>query len=110
MRLICISAEAAEICWSLGAWDQVVGVTAFAPKHFPTKPVVSGFASGNVERIIALSPDLVISFSDVQAKLVNQLICAGLNVFALSYFNLAGVAQAIPYSGVCSAFPKKAKI
>jgi iron complex transport system substrate-binding protein len=95
VRLICISAEAAEICWSLGAWDRVVGVTAFAPKHFPAKPVVSGFASANVERISALSPDLVISFSDVQAKLVDELVRAGVNVLALSYFNLAGVAQAI---------------
>lgn len=95
MRLICISAEAAEICWSLSAWDQVVGVSAFAPKHSPAKPVVSGFASGNVERILALSPDLVISFSDVQVKLVAELIRAGANVLALSYYNLSGVAQAI---------------
>jgi iron complex transport system substrate-binding protein len=95
VRVICISAEAAEICWSLGAWDRVVGVTAFAPKHFPAKPVVSGFSSGHLERILALSPDLVISFSDVQAKLVEELIRAGINVLALSYFDLAGVTQAI---------------
>jgi iron complex transport system substrate-binding protein len=107
VRLICISAEAAEICWSLGEWDQVVGVTAFAPRHFPIKPIVSGFASGNVERILALAPDLVISFSDVQAKLVNQLIGAGLNVFALSYFNLAGVAQAISLLGRLLGVPDK---
>ncbi|HKB89582.1 MAG TPA: ABC transporter substrate-binding protein [Opitutaceae bacterium] len=107
MRLICISAEAAEICWSLGVWDQVIGVTAFAPKHFPTKPVVSGFASGSVERILALSPDLVISFSDVQAKLVDQLIGGGLNVFALSYFHLTGVAQAISLLGRLLGVPEK---
>jgi iron complex transport system substrate-binding protein len=95
VRLICISAEAAEICWSLGAWDRVVGVTAFAPKHLPAKPVVSGFASANMERILALSPDSVISFSDVQAKLVDELVRVGVNVLALSYFNLAGVVQAI---------------
>jgi iron complex transport system substrate-binding protein len=107
MRLVCISAEAAEICWSLGVWDRVVGVTAFAPKHFPAKPVVSGFASGSVERILALSPDLVISFSDVQAKLVNELICTGLNVLALSYFNLAGVAQAIVLLAGLLSVPEK---
>lgn len=107
MRLICISAEAAEICWSLGAWDRVVGVTAFAPEHFPAKPVVSGFASGNVERILALSPDLVISFSDVQAKLVDQLVRVGVNVFALSYFNLAGVSQAILLLGRLLGVPEK---
>jgi iron complex transport system substrate-binding protein len=107
VRLICISAEAAEICWSLGAWDQVVGVSAFARKHFPAKPIVSGFASGSVERILALAPDLVISFSDVQAKLVDQLVRAGVNVFALSYFNLAGVAQAISLLGRLLGVPQK---
>jgi len=107
VRLICISAEAAEICWSLGAWDQVVGVTAFARKHFPAKPIVSGFASGSVERILALAPDLVISFSDVQTKLIDQLVRAGVNVFALSYFNLAGVAQAIFLLGRLLGLPQK---
>lgn len=107
MRLICISAEAAEICWSLGAWDRVVGVTAFAPKHRPAKPVVSGFASGNVERILALAPDLVISFSDVQAKLVDQLVRAGITVFALNYFSLAGVSQAISLLGRLLGTPER---
>jgi iron complex transport system substrate-binding protein len=109
VRLICISAEAAEICWSLGAWNQVVGVTAFAPKHFPPKPIVSGFASGNVERVLALSPDLVISFSDVQAKLVGQLVGAGVTVFALNYFNLTGVARAISSLGCLLGTPERGK-
>jgi iron complex transport system substrate-binding protein len=60
-----------------------------------------------VERILALSPDLVVSFSDVQAKLVHQLIGAGLNVFALSYFNLAGVAHAISLLGRLLRVPEK---
>jgi len=49
----------------------------------------------------------VISFSDVQVKLVNQLICAGLNVFALSYFSLAGIAQAIALLGRLLGVPEK---
>jgi iron complex transport system substrate-binding protein len=88
-------------------WDQVVGVSAFAPKHSPSKPIVSGFASGNVGQIIALSPDLVISFSDVQAKLVHQLVAAGVPVFALNYFNLAGVSRAIVLLGRLFGAPQK---
>jgi iron complex transport system substrate-binding protein len=107
VRVICISAEAAEICWSLGKWDEVVGLTAFAPKHFPAKPVVSGFASGNIEKILALSPDLVISFSDVQAKLVDQLIRAGVTVLGLNYFDLAGVSRAITLLGCLLAVPER---
>jgi iron complex transport system substrate-binding protein len=107
VRIICISAEAAEICWSLDEWDQVVGVTAFGPKHLPAKPIVSGFASGNVNRILALHPDLVISFSDVQAKLVDQLVRAGVTVFALNYYDLAGVARAIHLLGRLLGTPEK---
>jgi iron complex transport system substrate-binding protein len=99
VRIVCISAEAAGICWAVGVWDQVVGVTAFAPKYLPAKPVVSGFASANIERILALSPDLVISFSDVQAKLVDELIRSGISVLALNYYDLAGVGQAIRMLG-----------
>jgi iron complex transport system substrate-binding protein len=107
VRIVCISAEAAEICWELDAWDQVVGVSAFAPKHMPAKPVVSGFASGNVERILALSPDLVISFSDVQAKLTDQLIRSGASVLALNHFTLSGVVQAIRLFGRLLGIPNK---
>jgi iron complex transport system substrate-binding protein len=107
VRVVCTSAEAAEICWALGAWDQVVGVTAFAPKHSPPKPIVSGFASGSVERIVALAPDLVISFSDVQAKLVKQLIRSGISVFALTYYDLAGIVHAISLLGRLLAVPEK---
>ena len=107
MRLVCISAEAAEICWSLGVWDQVVGVSAFAPKHFPAKQIVSGFASGSVERVLAVAPDLVISFSGVQATLTDQLIRAGVNVLALNYFDLDGVGRTICWLGGLLAVPGK---
>jgi iron complex transport system substrate-binding protein len=107
VRLVCISAEAAEICWSLGVWDQVVGVSAFAPKHLPVKPIVSGFATGKVEQILAVAPDLVISFSNVQANLTDQLVRAGVSVFALNYFDLDGIGRTISWLGRLLAVPEK---
>jgi hypothetical protein len=61
-----------------------VGITAFftPPPGAPTKPRVSGFSTGRLEEIAALNPDLVITFSDVQAQLAADLIKRGLPVLA----------------------------
>src|SRR5258708_16306506 len=93
MRIVCLSAEAADICFRLGAEADVVAVSAFAPKQ-PQKPVVSGFSHGNIEDIVQADPELVITFSDVQARLADKLIRAGIPVFGLNHFSVAGVAGA----------------
>jgi iron complex transport system substrate-binding protein len=56
---------------------------------------------------VALSPDLVISFSDVQAKLADRLIRVGITVFALTYYDLAGVIRAISLLGRLLTAPEK---
>ncbi len=98
MRIVCLSAEAADICFRLGAEADVVAVSAFAPKQ-PQKPVVSGFSHGNIEDIVQADPELVITFSDVQARLADNLIRAGIPVLALNHFTVAGVAGAIRLLG-----------
>lgn len=83
-RVVCLSAESADWLWRIGAWEKVVGITAFftPPPGAPTKPRVSGFSTGRVEEIAALNPDLVVTFSDVQAQLAAELIKRGLPVLA----------------------------
>jgi iron complex transport system substrate-binding protein len=98
MRIVCLSAEAADICFRLGAEADVVAVSAFAPKE-PEKPIVSGFSRGNTENIIRVGPELVITFSDVQAGLAADLIRAGIPVLALNHFTVAGVADSIRLLG-----------
>ena len=83
-RIVCLSAESADWLWRIGAWEQVVGVTAFftQPADAPTKPRVSGFSTARLNEIIQLNPDLVITFSDVQAQLAAELIKQGLPVLS----------------------------
>jgi iron complex transport system substrate-binding protein len=90
-RIVCLSAESADWLWRIGAWESVVGVTSFytLPPEAPTKPRVSGFSTARLEEIVALNPDLVITFSDVQAKLAEQLIKRGLSVLATNQRTLA---------------------
>jgi len=95
MRIVCLSAEAADICYRLAVWDQVVGISAFCSKAFPRRPIVSGFSTANLRKILETSPDMVITFSDVQAGIAEKLIRAGCQVLALNHRSLRGIADSI---------------
>jgi iron complex transport system substrate-binding protein len=90
-RIVCLSAEAADWLWRIGAWERVAGVTAYftPPPDAAPRPRVSGFSSANLGQIIRLNPDLIITFSDVQAGVAGALIHRGLNVLATNQRTLA---------------------
>jgi iron complex transport system substrate-binding protein len=90
-RIVCLSAEAADWLWRLGAWDRVVGVTGFLvpPPKAESRPRVSGFSSANVDQVMRLNPDLVITFSDVQAAIGAELVRRGATVLATNQRTLA---------------------
>jgi iron complex transport system substrate-binding protein len=90
-RIVCLSAEAADWLGRIGAWECVVGVTRYFTQSgdMSPKPRVSGFSSANLEQIIRLDPDLVITFSDVQAGIAGALANQGLPVLATNQRTLA---------------------
>lgn len=92
-RIVCLSAEAADWLWRLGAWDSVVGVTAYfePPLGVAPKPRVSGFSSASLTPILQLDPDLVITFSDVQAGIAGALVNRGIPVLATNQRTLAEI-------------------
>ncbi len=99
-RILCLSAEAADICARVGAWDRVVGVSAFAPPSILDKrPVISGFSACDCEKAMRLEPDLVITFSDVQADIAAEFIRAGCTVLATNQRSLAEISGAIRLIG-----------
>lgn len=81
-RVVCLSAETAEIACLVGAAERVVGVpgTARRPEALRDKPKVGGFTTFRVDKILALEPDLVLAFSDLQADVSRELIAAGVTV------------------------------
>ncbi len=100
-RIVCLSAEAVEIVYKLGCGDRVVGVTGFAvePPAARRKPRVSGFSSVNYDKIDALRPDLIVTFSDVQAEAACELIRRGHAVLATNQRSLEEVFQTIEILG-----------
>jgi len=70
-RIVCLTEETTETLYRIGAGDLVVGVSGFTvrPPEARRKPRVSSFLSADDDAIVALRPDLVIGFSDLQAEI-----------------------------------------
>ena len=92
-RIVCLTEETTETLYLLGEERRIVGISGYTvrpPRARREKPRVSAFSSANSERILALRPDLVIGFSDIQADIARDLIKRGLNVLV---FNQRSVAE-----------------
>jgi iron complex transport system substrate-binding protein len=100
---VCLSAEAADWLWRLGAWEAVVGVTAHfvPPAAAAPKPVISGFSSANLEGILRLQPDLVIAFSEVQVGIAAQLISHGCTVLTTNPRSLTEIEATLALLARC---------
>lgn len=59
------------------------------------KPRVSAFTSADIPKILALKPDLVLAFSDLQAPIVAELARAGLAVHVFNQRSIAGILAMI---------------
>ena len=92
-RIVCLTEETVETLYLLGEQDRIVGISGYCvrpPEARRDKPRVSAFTSADIPKILDLRPDLVLSFSDLQADIVAALIRQGVSVHA---FNQRTIAQ-----------------
>jgi len=96
-RIVCLTSETTEIAFRLGAGDRVVGVpgTARRPEAARERARVGGFTTFRVDRILALEPDLVLAFSDLQRDVVRDLVAAGVSVLCTNQRSFEDVLRAI---------------
>ncbi|MEM7235127.1 MAG: cobalamin-binding protein, partial [Planctomycetota bacterium] len=96
-RIVCLSDETTETLYRLGAQDLVVGVSALStrPEAAMSKPKVSSFVTAQTEKILDLQPDLVLTYSDLQADIAADLIRAGLSVVSFNQRSVAEIFEAI---------------
>jgi iron complex transport system substrate-binding protein len=96
-RIVCLTAETAEIAFLLGAGERVVGVpgTARRPEAARERAKVGGFTTFRANKILALEPDLVLAFSDLQRDIVGELITAGVTVLCTNQRSVDDVLRAI---------------
>jgi iron complex transport system substrate-binding protein len=92
-RIVCLTEETTEWLYLLGEQDRIVGISGYTvrpPQARRDKPRVSAFLSAKIDRILALEPDCVLGFSDLQADIASALIRAGVQV---TVFNQRSVEQ-----------------
>jgi iron complex transport system substrate-binding protein len=93
-RIVCLTEETVETLYLLGEEARIVGVSGYAVRPARVrneKPRVSAFISADIEKILALAPDLVLSFSDLQADIAATLIHRGVAVHAFNQRDVAGI-------------------
>jgi iron complex transport system substrate-binding protein len=111
-RIVCLTEETVETLYLLGEERRIVGVSGYAvrpPRVRKEKPRVSAFISADVPKILALKPDLVLTFSDLQADIVAELIRANVDVHAFNQRDVAGIFDMIRTLGALTGAAEKAE-
>jgi len=109
-RIISIAPANTEILYALGIENRIVAVTDYCnyPPEVKDKPSVGGFSTPNIEKIIALTPDLVLAAPIHEAQIIPQLEAKGINVLALTPATIDEVLKAITLVGQVTGAEKKA--
>ncbi|HEX4376722.1 MAG TPA: cobalamin-binding protein [Steroidobacteraceae bacterium] len=97
-RIVCLTEEPTEVLYAIGEEHRIVGVSGFTVRPARVrreKPRVSAFTSANIEKILALKPDLAIGFSDIQADVARDLIRQGIEVWISNHRTVAGILSYI---------------
>ena len=111
-RIVCLTEETVETLYLLGEDHRIVGVSGYAvrpPQVRREKPRVSAFISADVPKILALKPDLVLTFSDLQADIVAELIRNNISVHAFNQRDVAGIFDMVRTLGALVGATDKAE-
>jgi iron complex transport system substrate-binding protein len=112
-RIVCLTEETVETLYLLGEDKRIVGVSGYAvrpPQVRREKPRVSAFISADFEKILALEPDLVLTFSDLQADIAGELIRRNVAVHAFNQRDIAGIFAMIRTLGALVGATNKAEM
>jgi iron complex transport system substrate-binding protein len=110
-RIVCLTEETVETLYLLGQSHRIVGVTGYAVRPARVrreKPRVGAFTSADVPKILDLAPDLVLTFSDLQADIAAELIRAGIAVHAFNQRSVAQILQMIRTLGALTGVAEAA--
>jgi iron complex transport system substrate-binding protein len=111
-RIVCLTEETTETLYLIGEAKRIVGISGFTvrpPQARKEKPRVSAFTSAKIEKILALSPDLVLGFSDLQADIAADLIRAGVTVMVFNHRSVDGILGMIRTLGAMVGAPDRAE-
>lgn len=111
-RIVCLTEETVETLYLLGEERRIVGVSGYAvrpPRVRREKPRVGAFTSTDIPKILALEPDLVLTFSDLQADIAAGLLREGVTVVGWNQRDIAGILAMIRALGALIGAGEKAE-
>jgi iron complex transport system substrate-binding protein len=111
-RIVCLTEEPTEVLYALGEQDRIVGISGFTVRPVRArreKPRVSAFTSAKVDRILALQPDLVVGFSDIQADIAQALIKSGIEVWISNHRSVEGIVSYVRRLGAMVGAAERAE-
>lgn len=100
-KIICLTEESVETLFCLGKENLIAGVSQYVkrPAKAQELPVVSAFTKSNIKKIVALKPDLILGYSDIQQDIAKELIARGQNVWISNHQSLVGILDYISLLG-----------
>src|ERR1700728_5207870 len=101
-RIVCLTEETVETLYLLGEDHRIAGISGYTvrPRRARReKPRVSAFTTADIPKIVALKPDLVLTFSDLQADIAAALIRQGIDVHAFNQRTIAEILDMIRMLG-----------
>jgi iron complex transport system substrate-binding protein len=110
-RIVCLTEETVETLYLLSEQDRIVGISGYCVRPHEArrdKPRVSAFTSADIPNILDLRPDLVLSFSDLQADIAASLIRQGTAVHAFNQRTVAEILDMIRMVGAMVGAADKA--
>ncbi len=109
-RIVCLTEESTETLYLLNEAERIVGISGFTvrpPQARKEKPRVSAFLTAKTDEIVALKPDLVIGFSDIQAQIAHDLVKQGLNVWITNQRSIEEILATIQQLACLIGVPEK---
>ncbi|HVY36414.1 MAG TPA: helical backbone metal receptor [Polyangia bacterium] len=108
-RIVTLLPSLTESVCALGACDRLVGTDRFSnwPASVQGLPKLGGLEDAQIERIVALKPDVVLA--SISARVMDRLESLGVRVLALESRNRADVKRTLAALGQLLAMPAKAE-
>ncbi len=111
VRIISLAPSNTELAYALGLGDKVVGVddNSNYPADVSKKDKLGGFSGINLEKIVSLTPDLILAAGITPKEVITSLQSRKLTVVILNPSNLAGIATNLRLLGQIANVPDKAE-
>lgn len=109
MRLVTLAPNLAENCFALGQGSNIIATSEYTdyPEEAKKIPTVGAFSNPSLEKLLVLSPDLILVTDGTPLAVVERLRTMGRPVYADDPKSLAGIVEAIRSLSVVLGVPDR---